>query len=73
MEARAAHPHLRWMDLDRLFGLVASIALLLYLLPGAVPLEPRRRAALRRAAGWLLGGALSAAVLYAILWFAGFA
>ncbi len=71
MDARTARPHLGFMDLDRLFGLVASLALLLFLLPAVLPLSAEGRRGVERAAGWLVGGALAAASLYAAAWFAG--
>jgi hypothetical protein len=61
------------LGLDRIFGLVAGIALLLFLLPQVLRLSPRQHRLMRRAAGGLIGTALAVAAALSLAWFAGIA
>lgn len=58
-------------DADRIFGVVAGIALLLFMLPQVLPLSPERRRLFQAGAGLLVGGALAAAAMLALAWAVG--
>ncbi len=59
------------LSADQIFGLVASLALLIFLLPRVLRLTPGQHRALRLLAGGMVGAALLVAVLLSLAHFAG--